>query len=197
MHDLTVYVKEGLLFTQDLSPENSLDSCLCFQLALPHPMCYFLSLYWSSSLSLCTVFDYISSNMDEVLSISPSANGFVFGDFSVHHKDWLTYSGGTDRLVNSVIIFLSQMLLLRWLTFLLGSQTVNLIVLLFWIYFFFLTLVYVPQWPSLHWEILIMWFSQFPLTFHQIHKCPFSLHSLWLWLILWVGSSWNWCIYPS
>ena len=21
---------------------------------------------------------------------------FVFGDFNVHHKDWLTYSGGTD-----------------------------------------------------------------------------------------------------
>ena len=33
----------------------------------------------------------------EVLSISPSANVFVFGDFIVHHKDWLTYSGGTDR----------------------------------------------------------------------------------------------------
>ena len=29
--------------------------------------------------------------------INPSANVFVFGDFSVHHKDWLTYSGGTDR----------------------------------------------------------------------------------------------------
>ena len=27
----------------------------------------------------------------------PSANVFVFGDFNVHHKDWLTYSGGTDR----------------------------------------------------------------------------------------------------
>ena len=39
-------------------------------------------------------------------------------------------------LVNSVIIFLSQMTLLRWSTFLLGSQTVILIVLLFWIYFF-------------------------------------------------------------
>ena len=25
--------------------------------------------------------------------ISPSANGFVFGDFNVHRKDWLTYSG--------------------------------------------------------------------------------------------------------
>ena len=22
---------------------------------------------------------------------------FIFGDFNVHHKDWQTYSGGTDR----------------------------------------------------------------------------------------------------
>ena len=43
------------------------------------------------------VFDFISSNIDEVLSINPSANVFVFGDFNVHHKDWLTYSGGTDQ----------------------------------------------------------------------------------------------------
>ena len=55
--------------------------------------------------SLCTVLDSFSSNIDEVLSINPSANVFVFGDFNIHHKDWLTYSGGTDRLVNSVIIF--------------------------------------------------------------------------------------------
>ena len=26
-----------------------------------------------------------------------SANVFAFGDFNVHHKDWLTYSSGTDR----------------------------------------------------------------------------------------------------
>ena len=43
------------------------------------------------------VFYSISSNIDEVLSINPSANVFVFGDFNVHHKDWLAYSGGTDR----------------------------------------------------------------------------------------------------
>ena len=42
------------------------------------------------------VFDSTSSNIDEVLSINPSTNAFVFGDFNVHHKDWLTYSGGTD-----------------------------------------------------------------------------------------------------
>ena len=43
------------------------------------------------------VFDFISSNIDEVLLIKSSADFFVFGDFSVHHKDWLTYLGGTDR----------------------------------------------------------------------------------------------------
>ena len=48
-------------------------------------------------LSLCTDFDAISSNIDEVFLINPSANVFVFGDFNIHQKDWLTYSGGTDR----------------------------------------------------------------------------------------------------
>ena len=41
-------------------------------------------------------FDSISSNIDEVLSINPSAV-FAVGDFNVHHKVWLTYSGGTDQ----------------------------------------------------------------------------------------------------
>ena len=56
----------------------------------------FLILF-DSIFNLCTVFDSISSNVDEVLSINPSANVFVFGDLLyVHHKDWLTNSGGTD-----------------------------------------------------------------------------------------------------
>ena len=38
-------------------------------------------------------------------------------------------------------------------------------VLLFWIYLFLLTLVFVLQWLSIHWEILIMWLSKFLLTF--------------------------------
>ena len=74
------------------------------------------------------------------------------------------------NLVGSVITFLSQMTLLRWLTFLFGSQTVILIVPLFWISFFLLTLVFVLKWFSLHWEILIMLLYHFPLTFHQIHN---------------------------
>ena len=95
MHGLTVYVKEGLPIARDL--ENSADSYLCFQLPLLHSVSYFFFLYWSPSSSLCTVFDSISWNIDEVLSINPSANVFVFGNFNVHHKDWLTYSGGTDK----------------------------------------------------------------------------------------------------
>ena len=43
---------------------------------------------------LCTVFDSISSNIDEVLSINPSANVFVIGDFNIYHK---VCSGGTYR----------------------------------------------------------------------------------------------------
>ena len=45
-------------------------------------------------------------------------------------------------LVNSAMIFLSQVILLRWLTYLLGSQTLILTVLLFWKCLFFLTLVF-------------------------------------------------------
>ena len=97
MHGLAVYVKEGLPFAQDLSLENSADSYLCFRLALLHSVSYFFFLYRSLSSSLCTVFDSISSNIDEVLLINPSANVFVFGDFSLHHKYWLTCSGGTGR----------------------------------------------------------------------------------------------------
>ena len=96
MYDLAVYVKEGLPFAQVLSLENSADSYLRFRLAFLHSGSYFFFLYQSPS-SLWMVFDSISSNMDEVLSINPSANVFVFGDFNIHHKDWLICSGGTDR----------------------------------------------------------------------------------------------------
>ena len=97
MRDLVVYVKEGLPFVRDLSLENSPDSYLCFRLTLIHSVSYLFYLYRSPSLSLCMVFDSISSNIDEVLSISPSGDVFVFVDYSIHQKAWPAYSGGTDR----------------------------------------------------------------------------------------------------
>ena len=82
MHGLVVHVKEGLPFAWDISLENSADSYLCSQQALVHSVSYFFSLYRLPSSSLCSVFDSISSNIDKVLSINPSADIFVFGDFN-------------------------------------------------------------------------------------------------------------------
>ena len=161
MHGLAVYVKEGLPFARDLSLKNSANSYLCFRLALHHSVSHSFFLYQSSSLSLCMVFHSISSNIDEILSINPSAV-FAFGNFNVHHKDWLTYSGGTDRPDELSFIFS----ILHDLSYL--DSSLILIVLHFLISYFLLMLVFVLQWLSLDEEIMFL--SQFPLTFHQIHN---------------------------
>ena len=70
MHGLAVSMK-GLLFARDLALENSADSYLCFWLGLLQSLPSFFFLYRSPSLSLCTVYDFISSNIDEVLSMNP------------------------------------------------------------------------------------------------------------------------------
>ena len=92
-------------------------------------------------------------------------------------------------LINSVIIFLSRTTLRRWLTLLLGSQTVILTVLVFSIYLFLLTLVFVLRWVSLHWILensdqIVVWISiDFPSNsqrdapFHRI-ACDYS-HADW------------------
>ena len=72
IHGLAVCVKEGLHFARDVSLENSADSYLCFRLALLHSVSYFSQ---STHLLMC-------------LSL---------GTCNVHHKDWLTHSGGTDK----------------------------------------------------------------------------------------------------
>ena len=51
------------------------------------------SFYSTPFLSLCTAFDAILSNQ----AINPFAKVFIFEDFNVHHKDFLTYSDGTER----------------------------------------------------------------------------------------------------
>ena len=91
------------------------------------------------------VFDSISSNIDEILSINPSVNVFVFGDSNVHHKDWLTYSSGTDRPGELCYNFYISNDL---------TQMVN-----------FPTRI--PDCDS-HWEILIVLLPQFLFTFQLI-----------------------------
>ena len=158
MHGLAVYVKEGLPFAQDLSLENSAEFTSVFD------WLYFTQCLTSFSTinhrlrPYAPFFYFSSSNIDEVLSINPSANVFVFGDFNVHHKDWLNYSGLCYN-------FSTSKDLTQRLTFLLGFLTVTVTVLHFRVYLFLLMLVFVLQWLFLYWEILIMLLPQFPLTF--------------------------------
>ena len=164
------YVKEGLPFARDVSPEKSADSYLRFRLALLHSVSYLFFLYRSPSSALCTVFDSISSNIDEVLSINPSANVFVFGDFNVHHKDWLIYSGGTNRPGEFCYNFCISNDLTQMVNFLkripdCDSHCPALLDL-----FFSSDASICSTMLSLHLEILIMLLSQFPLTFHHIQN---------------------------
>ena len=63
MHGLVVYVIERCPFAWDLSLENSANFYLCFQLALLYSVSYFFFLH-RSSLSLCTVFESVLSDLD-------------------------------------------------------------------------------------------------------------------------------------
>ena len=114
---------------------------------------------------LSMIFDSILSNIDEVVLINPSANIFVTGDFIIHHKDWLIYSGGTDRPNElcynfSVLNDLTHMVnFLTWLTDCdsYGPALLDL--------FISSDASLVPQLFSCHWEVCIMLLSQYPLTF--------------------------------
>ena len=162
MRGLAVYVKSRTSFCMGL---------------ISRELCGFLFMFPTNFTSLSVLLPFpllitfivmhnfwIFSNMDEVFSINPSANVFVSGDFNGHHKDWLTYSGGTDRPGElsynfSISNDLTQIVNFRtWIPDC-DSHSSSLL------YFFLLILVFVLQWPFLHWEILIMVLFLFPLTF--------------------------------
>ena len=152
---------------------------------------YFFFLYWSPSSSLCTVFDSISSNIDEILSINPSANVFVFGNFNVHHKGWLTYSGKTDTSGESCYNFSISNDLTQIVTFptRISDCDFHRPALLD---LFLLMLVFDLIWSSiwsLHREILIMLLSQFPLTFHHIHNGMPSFIALLMTILVLIGTA--------
>ena len=64
-------------------------------------------------------------SVNELLWINTSANVFFLGDLDVHHKISLAYSVRIDRLANSVITYISQTILRKWLAFQLRSLTLT------------------------------------------------------------------------
>ena len=83
MHHLAVFMKEGLSVTLNLPLEKLKD--YYFFLAF----CLFFPFHMTVTV--------IFSNIGDVWN-NLSSNVFFFGDFdSVHHKDWLIYSGRFDK----------------------------------------------------------------------------------------------------
>ena len=71
-------------------------------------------------------FDSVSSNIDGVLLINPSAYVFAFGDFKVHHKDWLIYSDDeTNKPGELCYVLISNDLaqIVNFLTWILGCDS--------------------------------------------------------------------------
>ena len=81
-----------------------------FQVILKYVLCFWMVLKTYESLIHClfsfffvfqlllyTVFDTVSSSIDKVFSLNPSANGFVSGNFTICCKDFLTHSNWTNR----------------------------------------------------------------------------------------------------
>ena len=122
-------------------------------------MSYFFFLYRSPSSLLSTIFYSISSKFYFIyFSINLFANVFVFVDFNVHHRDLLTYSGGTDRpgeLCCNFSISSDLTQIVNFSTEIPDCDSHSSALL----HFFLLTLVLFCI------AILIMLFSQFPLTF--------------------------------
>ena len=134
-------------------------------------------------------FNPVSSNIDEVLSINLSANVFVFGDFNIHLTHWLAYSGGTDRPGEHCYDFcisndVTQMVNFHACIPDCDSHSSTLLD------FYLLALVFVLQWCSLYWEILIMLFSFHWLSVKLKTGCPISLYSLWLFFCWYWWSLW-------
>ena len=119
MHGLAVYVKERIPFARDLSLEKSAESYLCFRLA------YFAQCLTSFSsidhlLRLCawllilfhlTYMRFSQSTLQLICFPLETLTSII--------RTGLPILVELMDLVNSVIIFLSQTNLLRWLTFLL------------------------------------------------------------------------------
>ena len=159
MHGLAVYVKQGLPFAWYLSLEALQILTYVFE------WLYFTQCFASFSsidhlLRLCAQF-LILFHLTQIFLINTSANIFVFGDFNVHHKDWLTYSGRTDRPGELCYILSDLTQMINFPTQIPDyySHSPALLDL-------FLSSDASICWLSFHCKILMM-LSQFPLNLHQ------------------------------
>ena len=169
------------------SLENSADSFFLFLTSFTSLSALHLILYWSLSLSFCTVFDSISSNIDEVFSINSSANMLLPVDFNIHHKDWLIYSGGTDTSGELCYNFSISNDLIQMVNFPTRIHDCDSQSCFFGlIYFFQCQYFFYNGFPSVKkfWLCCCLSFHWLPTIF--LTGCPVSSNCLWL-FSCWLG----------
>ena len=114
---------------------------------------------------------FLESNSPDILALcetnlddSNDSGNFSVGDYlPLIQKDCSTRTSFSTELISRKLSFCTELISRKLCRFLSSRNT----------------LVFVLQWLSLHWEILIMLLSQFPLTFQLIHnRIPISLHNL-------------------
>ena len=89
VHDVTVYIKEGLSCVRDYSLKTLIIYIYVFSW-LHFVQCLTSFYCINHHPFLCTVFDDISSKIDKIISVYLSTNAFVFWKFNVHYKALLT-----------------------------------------------------------------------------------------------------------
>ena len=89
MHGLAVYAKDTIPICREAQLEKPSEPFMCFRLSLLHSTSYLFFLYRPPSSDSCSVVEAVSKSIDSALTSHPSANVFVFGDFNVHHEEWL------------------------------------------------------------------------------------------------------------
>ena len=99
-HTWSCSLWRGTSFCTELTSRKLSIFFLGFWLVLLRSVSYFVYLYWSPFFLCEQFFDVTSSNTDEVLSINPPVHLFALGGFNIHHKGWITYSGGLVDLTN-------------------------------------------------------------------------------------------------
>ena len=95
-HGLIVYSHESLAITRLHSLEST-SQYMAFRVCLPRST-HVLFFVYRSPASNSDIFATLSDSIDEALHMFPSATISVFGDFNVHHKDWLVHSRSTDSV---------------------------------------------------------------------------------------------------
>ena len=112
---------------------------------------------------------------------------FVFGDFYVHHKDWFTYSGGTDRSGELCYNFSISNGLTQMANFPARIPDCDSHKLALLDLFLSSDASICSTMASLHWEILIMLLSRFPLTFHHIYNGIPCFIALFMTILVLIG----------